>query len=50
MEAKKALGRDIVAFYYGADAAQEAEAEWRRRVSERKTQPRFRMRLCRVPS
>ena len=33
-EAKKSLGRDIVAFYYGADAAQEAEAEWRRRNTD----------------
>jgi tyrosyl-tRNA synthetase len=33
MEAKKALGRDIVAFYHGADAARQAQAEWEARVS-----------------
>jgi tyrosyl-tRNA synthetase len=35
MEAKKALGRDIVAFYYGADAAAAAQAEWEKRFSQR---------------
>jgi tyrosyl-tRNA synthetase len=35
MEAKKALSRDIVAFYHGAPAAAEAQAEWERRFSER---------------
>ncbi|MCC6420353.1 MAG: tyrosine--tRNA ligase [Gemmataceae bacterium] len=35
MEAKKALGRDIVAFYHGADAARAAEAEWVKRFSIR---------------
>jgi tyrosyl-tRNA synthetase len=35
MEAKKALGRDIVEFYYGPVAAQAAEAEWVRRFSQR---------------
>jgi len=33
MEAKKALGRDIVAFYHGAQAAADAQAEWERVVS-----------------
>jgi len=33
MDAKKVLGRDIVAFYYGAEAAQRAQAEWEQRVS-----------------
>jgi tyrosyl-tRNA synthetase len=33
MEAKKALGRDIVAFYHGAEAALAAQAEWERRFS-----------------
>ncbi len=33
--AKEMLGKDIVSFYYGADAATQAEAEWRRRFSER---------------
>jgi tyrosyl-tRNA synthetase len=28
MEAKKALGRDIVAFYHGEEAARAAQAEW----------------------
>src|SRR5262249_5517021 len=35
MEAKKALGRDIVTFYHGAAAAAEAQAEWERRNSDR---------------
>lgn len=34
MVAKKMLGRDIVGFYYGAEAALAAEAEWQRRFSE----------------
>jgi tyrosyl-tRNA synthetase len=32
MDAKKALGRDIVAFYHGGEAAQRAQAEWEVRV------------------
>lgn len=35
MPAKKQLGKDIIAFYHGAAAAAEAEAEWIRRFSER---------------
>src|SRR5262249_49464283 len=35
MEAKKKLGRDIVGFYYGADGAEAAAAEWQKRFSER---------------
>jgi tyrosyl-tRNA synthetase len=35
MEAKKILGKDIVAFYHGADAAAAARKEWERRFSER---------------
>ncbi len=35
MDAKKTLGRDIVAFYYGAEAAVQAEAEWVSRFSQR---------------
>ena len=35
MEAKKALGRDIVGFYHGEAAAREAQAEWERRFSRR---------------
>jgi tyrosyl-tRNA synthetase len=35
MAAKKQLGKDIIAFYHGAAAAGEAEAEWVRRFSER---------------
>ena len=35
MEAKKMLAADIVAFYYGADAAAAARAEWERRFSGR---------------
>jgi tyrosyl-tRNA synthetase len=33
MEAKKALGRDIVCFYHGSEAARTAQAEWERRFS-----------------
>lgn len=33
--AKEALGKDIVTFYHGAAAAEEAAAEWRKRFSER---------------
>jgi tyrosyl-tRNA synthetase len=35
MQAKKTLGKDIVAFYHGADAAGAAEQEWARRFSQR---------------
>ena len=35
MEAKKALGKDIVRFYYGEAAAEAACAEWVRRFSQR---------------
>lgn len=35
MEAKKTLAADIVTFYYGADAAKTARAEWERRFSNR---------------
>jgi tyrosyl-tRNA synthetase len=35
MEAKKALGRDIVAFYHGDQAARAAEAEWVKRFSNK---------------
>jgi tyrosyl-tRNA synthetase len=35
MEAKKTLGRDIVAFYHGEQAAAPARAEWEKRFSER---------------
>ena len=38
MEAKKTLGRDIVTFYHGAEAAAAAQAEWERRFS-RKARP-----------
>ena len=34
MQAKKALGQDIVRFYYGDSAAVEAAEEWKRRFSE----------------
>ena len=34
MAAKKQLGKDIAAFYYGPEAAAEAEAEWTRRFSQ----------------
>lgn len=33
MEAKKTLGRDIVTFYHGAEAAQHAQAEWEKQFS-----------------
>jgi tyrosyl-tRNA synthetase len=33
MEAKKTLAADIVTFYYGADAARTARAEWEKRFS-----------------
>jgi tyrosyl-tRNA synthetase len=33
-QAKETLGKDIVTFYYGGEAAEEAAAEWRRRFSE----------------
>jgi tyrosyl-tRNA synthetase len=36
MPAKKQLGKDIITFYHGSVAADEAEAEWVRRFSERK--------------
>jgi tyrosyl-tRNA synthetase len=35
-ETKETLGKDIVSFYYGPDAADKAAAEWRHRFSERK--------------
>jgi tyrosyl-tRNA synthetase len=35
MKAKETLGKDIVTFYYGAEAADAAAAEWRKRFSER---------------
>jgi tyrosyl-tRNA synthetase len=35
MEAKKTLGRDIVTFYHGAEAALAAQAEWEKRFSNR---------------
>jgi tyrosyl-tRNA synthetase len=35
MEAKKALGRDIVTCYHGAKAAEEAQKEWEKRFSNR---------------
>ncbi|HJT78127.1 MAG TPA: tyrosine--tRNA ligase [Gemmataceae bacterium] len=35
MEAKKALGKDIVAFYHGPQAAEAAVAEWESRFSKR---------------
>ncbi|HEV3263040.1 MAG TPA: tyrosine--tRNA ligase [Gemmataceae bacterium] len=34
-EAKATLGRDIVSFYHGEPAASQADAEWRRRFSDR---------------
>jgi tyrosyl-tRNA synthetase len=34
-QAKEVLGKDIVTFYYGEQAAREAAAEWQRRFSER---------------
>jgi len=33
-QAKEVLGKDIVTFYYGAQAAEEAAAEWARRFSQ----------------
>lgn len=33
MKAKKQLGRDIVAFYYGVAAAEQAQKEWEQRIS-----------------
>jgi tyrosyl-tRNA synthetase len=33
--AKETLGRDIISFYHGSSAAEEAAAEWRHRFSER---------------
>jgi tyrosyl-tRNA synthetase len=36
MAAKKQLGKDIIGFYHGLAAGDEAEAEWVRRFSERK--------------
>ena len=35
MEAKKTLGRDIVTFYHGADAAAQAQAEWEKQFSQK---------------
>jgi tyrosyl-tRNA synthetase len=35
MGAKKALGRDIVTFYHGPDAAAQAQAEWEKQFSRR---------------
>src|SRR5438105_3709784 len=35
MNAKKTLAKDIISFYYGLPAAEEAADEWRRRFSER---------------
>jgi tyrosyl-tRNA synthetase len=35
MAAKKQLGKDIAGFYHGPAAAEEAEAEWTRRFSQR---------------
>ena len=35
MQAKETLGKDIVAFYYGEQAAIDAAAEWKKRFSER---------------
>ena len=35
MEAKKSLGRDIVAFYHGSDAAAHAQAEWEKQFSQK---------------
>jgi tyrosyl-tRNA synthetase len=34
-QAKEVLGKDIVTFYYGGQAAEEAAAEWQRRFSQR---------------
>jgi tyrosyl-tRNA synthetase len=38
MDAKKALARDIVTQFHGAQAAREAEERWVRRFSERNTE------------
>jgi tyrosyl-tRNA synthetase len=35
MAAKKTLGRDIVSFYHGPDAATQAQAEWEKQFSQR---------------
>jgi tyrosyl-tRNA synthetase len=35
MAAKKTLGRDIVSFYYGSDAAAAAQAEWEKQFSQK---------------
>src|SRR5207248_1109627 len=35
MAAKKTLGRDIVTFYHGQDAAAQAQAEWEKQFSQR---------------
>ena len=35
MEAKKTLGRDVVAFYHGEDQARAAQAEWEKRFSQK---------------
>jgi tyrosyl-tRNA synthetase len=35
MEAKKSLGREVVAFYHGQEAAVAAQAEWEKRFSDR---------------
>jgi tyrosyl-tRNA synthetase len=35
MAAKKTLGRDIVSFYYGAEAAAAAQAEWEKQFSQK---------------
>jgi tyrosyl-tRNA synthetase len=35
MEAKKALGREIVTFYHGADAAARAKADWEEQFSNK---------------
>ncbi len=39
-DAKMALGKDIVTFYHGEAAANEAAAEWKKRNSEKKDPPR----------
>jgi tyrosyl-tRNA synthetase len=36
MAAKKTLARDVVTFYYGADAATAAQANWEKQFSEKK--------------
>lgn len=35
MQSKQTLGKDIVSFYHGGQAAEDAAAEWRKRFSER---------------